>query len=80
MGEPIDGPDSAELDAVKELLASPGWGLVAERIRTEIERRRNALEGDLEVVATVKARGGLAALRMVLELPGILRQELERVV
>lgn len=69
-------PDSAELDALRELAFSAGYGLVVERINEEIERQRGQLEEDLDIWQTARVRGYIAALRMVLTLPEILKSEI----
>jgi hypothetical protein len=71
-----DDPVKGELlDAVKELERSPGWRLVAERITHELERSRTALEQPTGPEMTATLRGGIGALRMVLNIPGILKDE-----
>jgi hypothetical protein len=69
--------DSADLDAMLEFDRSRGWGLVQIRIREELERKRAALEngGDPE-----RVRGEIASLRVVLTIPGILREEIKAVI
>ena len=64
MSEPLD---SADLDAISELERSPGYFLVAERIRGELQRRRDELEhSDCEWQAMNMVRGQIKALREVL--------------
>ena len=72
-----EAPDSAELDAIRELSYSAGYALVEARIRIELERRRDDLERETPESVTQFKRGYLAGLRMVLALPQILRDELE---
>jgi hypothetical protein len=66
--------DSADLDALADLEQHPGYKLVRERIAAELERKRL----DLELPAAGGfERGQVKALRTVLGIPAILRQELK---
>lgn len=69
-------PDAGDLDALEELERSRGWALVKERIKSELDRAGRELEGDFGPEKTNKQRGYIAALRMVLSLPGIRKAEI----
>lgn len=71
-------PDSAEIDALKELQRSPGYELVMERIEEEMERRRDQLEDLCTQQLTDYTRGYLKALRTVLGIPQILIDEISK--
>lgn len=64
--------DSADLDAILELERSPGYALVVKRITTEIERKRTDLENGGNAI---RLCGEIAALRVVLSIPGSLKHE-----
>ena len=70
-------PDSAELDAIKELKHSPGYALVVERITEELERNRIELEFRATPELTEFIRGYIKALRIVLMIFEILENELK---
>ena len=70
MTEPYD---SSDLDAINELMESPGYALVKERIQAEIERLRDHLERQ----ADETVRGQCQALRVVLTIPEILKSEIQ---
>jgi len=69
-----DKYDSGDLDALVELIASRGWEIARQRVAEELERKRLDLErrtsGDFE-------RGQVQALRMVLDIPGNLLEEIK---
>ena len=71
-------PDSAELDAIIDLEAHPGYLLVVDRIADEINRSRNALESPKDLEETAQLRGYIKALRMVTGIPQILKEELRK--
>lgn len=73
-----DDVSGIELDALAELAHDPGWGLVQERVRLMIERKRDDLERERESDKAAEIRGYLAALREVLRLPDVLKTEIER--
>jgi hypothetical protein len=71
--------NSEKRDAILELERSKGWGLVRERITDQLERERGELEdiwSDEAVTAT--RRGSIKALRTVLSIPGILKEEFSK--
>ena len=68
--------DSSDLDALVDLEQSPGYVLVAQRVVEQLELRRRKLEQECDLPLTAYTRGYIAALRMVLEIPGILRAEI----
>lgn len=71
-----DPLDSADFDALQELeRLSRGWELVRSCIQQEIARRGTELESDSDPTATAKIRGAIEALRLVLRMPEILKQE-----
>lgn len=73
MPEPYD---SADLDAIRELRRSRGWALVSERLQDAIEITRNELE--MRGAEPQYPRGMIRGLRLALEIPGILADELKR--
>lgn len=75
----IDAAPSEHLDQLEELTISPGWALLKQRIHSEIERARDLLERpSTSQDNTIKVRGLVEALRMVIELPDILKFELKQ--
>jgi hypothetical protein len=77
-GVPVvdESANSEKRDAILELERSKGWGLVMQRIDEELERQRKALEAqNTDVWQTEGLRGSIKALRMVLSIPGILKEE-----
>ena len=79
--QPFDGaddaPDLGDVDALREMERARGWLLLKARVESEIERQRSALESPLDAQLTAEVRGQIKALRMVLELPEILRAEID---
>jgi hypothetical protein len=74
MPEPLD---SADADALRDLVRSRGYELVANRVADELQRERAQLEGPLDVEKTANVRGAIRALRMVLQVPQILIGEVK---
>lgn len=76
----VEDLDSADLDAIKEMIRSRGYGLVVERVKAEIERLRLDLENGhgADEWLTNQLRGQIKAYRTLLTIPGILRGEIER--
>jgi hypothetical protein len=72
--EPLD---SADLDALQELERSPAYALVVERIEIELERAGQACEREVLDVHVRRAQGAAAALRTVLRIPAILKDEIK---
>lgn len=72
----IEAPDSTELDALSDLLRSPGYALFQRRIEKELERRSRELEQPFDQVNTADCRGYIRALRVVLRIPEILQTEI----
>ena len=70
-------PDSADLDALQELVRSPGFQLYAARINEELERRRAELETAEKLEAIKGSQGLIKGLRIALEIPGILIEEVK---
>jgi hypothetical protein len=68
--------DSSDLDALEELKLSRGYALVRTRVEEELAGKCRELEGDLAAEQTAALRGYIRALRTVLEVPGILEQEI----
>lgn len=62
-----------ELD---QTLKSKGWALIEARILDMIERHQTELETDLPWEETIAVRKKVATLRLVLQVPEILRAEL----
>lgn len=75
MTEPLD---TGDVDALDELLGSPGWKLVCERIAVQLVRDQNALQvpGTPDRVSE-GLRGSIARARMMLKLPKAMREELK---
>ncbi len=69
-----EAPDSAELDALRELVRSPGYSLLKDRIEQTIEDRRNDMEDDGD---PQRLRGIIAGLRLALRIPEILISEIK---
>lgn len=69
--------DGADLDAILELQASPGYRLAIKRLEAELERRRVHLEQDCDLPLTAYTRGYIAALRLWLQIAAILTQEIK---
>lgn len=72
-----DAANSERLDWMLELERSPGYGLVQQRIRDEIERLRTSLENPSGPDTTATLRGHIYGLRTALRIPDILREELK---
>jgi len=73
----VTDPDSAELDAIKELRRSPGYQLVETRIKEELHRKRLLLEMQGPELPFAKTQGYIEALKTVLAIPEILENELK---
>jgi hypothetical protein len=71
------GFTTADLDALSDTVASPGYRLFRARVESELERLRRELERPLEAMKTDQCRGSIHALRIVLEIPQILRDEMK---
>ncbi len=69
--------DSADLDSLQELEQSPGYALFAKRINEQIQRQCAALELPQSEQMTANLRGNIWALRLVLEIPSILKGEVK---
>jgi hypothetical protein len=72
--EPLD---SADRDAILEVEKSPGFALIQLRIHEEITRRSAELELPADIESTQYIRGALYALRTVLQIPKILKAEIQ---
>jgi hypothetical protein len=70
--------DSGDLDAMQDLEISRGWELVRDRIAGELERKQVALEGDGDFQEVCELRGYIRALRMVLQIPEIRKDEIKQ--
>jgi len=68
---------TAEVDALDELLDTEGWELVEQRLILQLAREQHTLEGDLDGDQTAKTRGKIAMIRMFLELPRAMRDEIK---
>jgi hypothetical protein len=77
----INDRDATGLDALEELVLSDGWRLVVERVKSMLDTARDELEGahlDIRGPYSVEGLQGKArTLRTVLDLPAILKAELE---
>lgn len=67
----------ADQDALSDVLIAPGYRLLKNRVEAELERRRAALEVRQDEARTGECRGQIWALRMVLDIPQILREEMK---
>jgi len=72
--EPLD---SGDVDALLELERSRGYQLVCDRILQQLDCHRGRLEAELLPAPTQYERGYIAALRMVLTVPKILKGEIK---
>lgn len=68
--------DSGDLDAVAELERSRGYGLLLGKINAELQRKRDYLEQAQDDPVRF-TQGYIAGLRMVAQLPGILKGEIK---
>ena len=69
--------DTGDLDALEELKRDRGYQLVRDRIELAIERARCELESkNLDYPKTCDLRGYIHGLRLVLDIPLILRSEI----
>lgn len=73
-----DRYDSSDLDAIRELRRSQGWKLVKQRITDELERQRIEMERPADWGVTNLSRGQVKAFRTVIEIPGILENEISK--
>lgn len=69
--------DSADLDALLELERHPGYALVVERLKEELERQRVECEQPSSTWSTHVAQGQVRALRVALAVPEILKGEIK---
>jgi len=75
--------DSHELDALDDLMRSEGYRLVAKRIAAVLELETGTititgrLEGIKEFSEMRERQGFIRGLRCVLQIPGILREEIK---
>ncbi len=77
MREPYD---SGDLDAISELLISPGFQLYAERLEQEQARLLRELESKETLAELRYLQGGIKSLRTALAIPGILKDEIQAVI
>ena len=69
--------DVLEWERFRDLVASPEFAILRERIEAELERGRLALERPDDDREAARLRGVVAALRMVLVLPERLLAEMK---
>ena len=68
-----------KIDALDQLMASDGWGLVRERLGLQLLRDLADLERDtVGPEQTIKLRAQIARMRMLADLPQIMRDEFKR--
>ena len=67
--------DQLDAEQLREFERSRGWELLTAKVRAMILDAQRDLETKLDHDELMKAQGAVAALRRVLELPGILRAE-----
>lgn len=68
-----DETDRLDAELIEETLCTPGWALIAKRIRDEHARRvRELINGEGH---GDKTRGMILALEMVLKIPEIITNE-----
>lgn len=72
---PDEDFDSADLDALIELMRSRGYMLVEKRLMETLERKRLDLERDGKDVQLL--RGEISALRVAIGIPAILKDEIK---
>jgi hypothetical protein len=65
-------------EQVDEIVEHPGFRALSKRVEEMIEQAKTDLAGDIGPEATWKARGAVAMMRTVLNLPQILRDEAEK--
>ena len=68
---------SEDLDAIRAIASEPGHALVMGRVAETLEHRRAELEHLATPELTAHLRGQIAAYRVVLRLPEILRDEIQ---
>lgn len=66
--------DSGDLDAIRELKHSPGFALYSKRVNEELERRRLELE---TAEKHEYVRGLVRSLRIVIDIPAFLEDEIK---
>ena len=71
-------PDSSDLDALREMQRSPGYGLLVGRIESTIDGLHKDLERNSTIENTCWLRGEIAAYRTALTLPDILKGEISQ--
>lgn len=74
-----DSEPQEQLDAIEELTRSDGYKLVAQRIVSVVESKREALEGEGMISrpdAANYARGYIAGMKLCLTIPTILQSEI----
>jgi hypothetical protein len=72
----VEAPDSSDLDALRELVRTPGYALLVERIHFSIACAQKALEEDAGAERTWLLRGQIRAWRIALKMPEILKDEI----
>lgn len=70
-----DGLDIAQLG---EMTRSRGWEMVCGKIDRMIREEQKTLETVIEGISVARAQGRIAALRVALRLPEILKSEFEQ--
>lgn len=73
-----DEPEQADLDALAELQRSRGFALVIQRMQVFLDEERNELEKPAGDDRTNVVRGRIQAIRTVLDIPQILKDELTK--
>lgn len=72
--EPLD---TADADALDELLESAGWKLVQARLELQLKRDRDQIENTHPQDVTENIRGRIRSLKLSLNLPVLLRDEIK---
>lgn len=77
MAKTHDGDDQSPVEAyLIELEQSPGWKLVKNRVDAELSAKRLRLEAQhCDERATQFIRGNIEMLRMLLDLPEIIKEQ-----
>jgi len=75
---PIDRLDALDAERFRDMLASPPFVLLKERVTKEWERAREACAQETELRDIYRAQGRVAALRVALDLPNLILKEIEK--
>jgi hypothetical protein len=65
-------------EQIDEIVQHPGFRALSKRVEEMIEQAKDTLASDIGPEATWKARGSVATMKTMLNLPQILRDEAEK--